>query len=72
LPGAATPALSRPALGLGLVAVHTLAMLATMGAVALLVYQTVGLAFLRRAWINVDLLWACALVGAGLATVLLS
>jgi hypothetical protein len=48
------------------VAVHSLAMLVTTGAVALVVYQWVGLDFLRRGWINLDLLWTAALIGIGL------
>jgi hypothetical protein len=52
-----------PALtGLG---VHTLAMLAVIASVAILVYQWVGLAFLRRGWINFDALWTAALGGSG-------
>jgi hypothetical protein len=46
-------------------AVHTLATLAVTGAVAVLVYEWVGLAFLRRGWINLDLLWSVALVATG-------
>jgi hypothetical protein len=33
--------------------------------VALLVYQKFGLALLRRAWFNLDLIWAIALVATG-------
>jgi len=47
------------------VAVHTLAMLAVAGVIAVVVYEWVGLAFLRRGWINLDLLWAVALFAAG-------
>ncbi len=47
------------------VAVHTLAMLAVAGVIAVAVYEWVGLAFLRRGWINLDLLWALALLAAG-------
>jgi hypothetical protein len=47
------------------VAVHTLAMLVTASAAAIVVYEWVGLAFLRRGWINFDLLWVLALIGAG-------
>ncbi len=47
------------------IAVHTLAMLVTTGAIAVLVYEWVGLAFLRRGWINLDLLWTMALVATG-------
>ena len=52
----------------GAVVVHTSAMLVVMGAVALLVYQQLGVGVLRRAWINLDRLWASAVVVAGVAT----
>jgi hypothetical protein len=48
------------------VLVHSLAMLLTTGAVALIVYQWAGLDFLRRGWINLDLMWTAALFGMGL------
>jgi hypothetical protein len=48
-------------------AVHTAAMLATTGLIAVLVYDWIGLAFLRRGWINLDWIWASALIFAGLA-----
>jgi hypothetical protein len=51
-------------------AIHTAAMLVVMGAVALLVYELAGLAILRRAWINLDRVWAIAMIGAGFATIL--
>ena len=47
------------------IGVHTLAMLATTTVVAVAVYEWVGLEILRRAWINVDLVWTLALVAAG-------
>jgi hypothetical protein len=50
------------------VLVHTLAMLAAMAAVAVLVYVRVGVMVLRRAWVNLDPLWAAALVLAGVLT----
>ena len=50
------------------VLVHTLAMLVVMGAVAFVVYEKVGLAILRRAWINLDFIWATAIVAAGVFT----
>jgi hypothetical protein len=49
-----------------LVLLHTSAMIAVMGAVAIVVYEYVGLAILRSAWINLDMIWAGALVAAGL------
>jgi hypothetical protein len=50
------------------VAVHTLAMFAVMAAVALVVYDRLGLMILKRTWFNADLIWAGALVGAGVIT----
>ena len=50
---------------LAAIGVHTLAMLAVAGGIALVVYQWVGLGFLRRGWINLDRLWTVALVGTG-------
>jgi hypothetical protein len=50
---------------LAAVALHTAAMLAVAGAVGIIVYQWVGLAFLRRGWINLDLVWIIALIVAG-------
>jgi hypothetical protein len=55
--------------GLAATTVHTVAMVAVAGAVAVVVYEIVGLRILRTAWINLDRLWAYALVGAGVATV---
>jgi hypothetical protein len=55
---------------LAAIGVHTLAMLATTGLIAALVYEWVGLAFLRRGWINFDLLWIGALVATGLLLIL--
>jgi hypothetical protein len=54
------------ATGFAAVGVHTAAMLAVSGAIAVAVYEWLGLGFLRRGWINLDLLWVLALVGAGL------
>ena len=47
---------------------HTVVMLAAMLTAAAVVYYRVGLAFLRRGWINLDLLWAASLVLAGVVT----
>ena len=48
-------------------AVHTASMLATIGVISLVVYKWIGVAFLRRGWINLDLLWILALVVCGAA-----
>ncbi|MGH8931237.1 MAG: hypothetical protein ACRDZO_11600 [Egibacteraceae bacterium] len=55
--------------GLVAVAVHSAGMFATMAGVALLVYDHLGLEVLRRGWVNLDRVWALALVAAGLFTV---
>jgi hypothetical protein len=47
---------------------HTAAMLATMGLVAVLVYDRIGVLILRRAWVNLDFVWAVAVMTAGVAT----
>lgn len=46
-------------------AAHTLAMIAAAGLLAWLVYRYLGLRLLSRAWFNVDLAWAIALIAAG-------
>src|SRR5258705_363436 len=47
------------------VGIHTLAMLATTAIIAALIYEWLGLALLRRAWLNVDALWVAALATTG-------
>lgn len=54
------------------VAVHTIAMLAVTSAMAVLVYEWIGLAVLRSAWINLDLLWTAALASTGLLLIVLA
>jgi hypothetical protein len=56
---------------LAAVAVHTLAMLTVTGVIAVAVYEWLGLGFLRRGWINLDLLWTAALAGAGVLLLVL-
>ena len=58
---------SIPAVGVGVV-LHVAAMLVVMGAVALIVYEKVGLGVLRRAWVNTDHVWAFAFIAAGVVT----
>jgi hypothetical protein len=53
-------------LAVAAVGVHTAAMLATIGAIAIIVYKWVDLAFLRRGWINFDMIWIAALLLCGL------
>ena len=51
--------------GAGATLIHTLGYFTVTAAVALLVYQKLGLAMLRRSWFNLDLIWAIALVVTG-------
>jgi hypothetical protein len=60
-----------PLLALLATAVHTLGYLAVMLVCAIVVYEWVGLAILRKAWLNLDGVWAVALVITGVATMLL-
>jgi hypothetical protein len=55
-------------LGLALLAtaLHTLAMLLSMGLVAWLVYRYLGLRLLGKSWFNLDLVWAVFLIAVGL------
>jgi hypothetical protein len=56
-------------LGAGVaVEAHTIAMALTAAAIALLVYDVVGVALLRRAWVNLDRVWAVALLGGAALT----
>jgi hypothetical protein len=57
--------------GLLATAVHTVAYVAVTGLIAWVVYRKVGLAILRKAWFNVDLVWAAALVVTGVITVVI-
>ena len=59
------------AITLAVVAVHTLAMLAVTGVIAVAVYEWVGVAFLRRGWINLDRLWAWSLAATGVILIVL-
>jgi hypothetical protein len=52
------------------VAVHTTAMIVVAGMVAVAVYETIGVGILRSAWINLDKLWAGALLVGAAATLL--
>jgi len=55
---------------LAAIGVHTVAMLLVTGLIAVIVYEWLGLAFLRRGWINLDFLWTVALAGAGVLLLL--
>lgn len=63
--GAATRTGETVAALLGAVAVHTAALLLVAGLVAVVVYRKVGVDVVRRAWINLDYIWAAALAITG-------
>jgi hypothetical protein len=58
-----------PASGAAAVVVHTLGHLLAAGVIALLVYEYLGLAFLQKAWLNLDILWIAALLLAGILVI---
>ena len=60
-----------PLAGLLATVVHTTAYLAVMGILAWVVYRKFGLAILRKAWFNFNLVWAAALIATGLFTLLI-
>jgi hypothetical protein len=49
--------------------IHTLGYLAVTGVLAVVVYEKVGLRILRRAWINLNALWAAALIAVALMSI---
>ncbi|MDP9338475.1 MAG: hypothetical protein M3P45_06360 [Acidobacteriota bacterium] len=52
------------------VAIHTFGYLLLTGTIAWVVYKKLGLSVLRRAWVNLDFIWATALIAtAGLTLV---
>jgi hypothetical protein len=55
--------------GLAAAGVHTVAMFTAMAVCAVLVYEFVGVNILRRAWFNMDRVWAGVMVGAGALTI---
>jgi hypothetical protein len=56
---------SVPWTGAMALSIHTLAYLVVMTLAAWIVYRKLGLALLRKAWFNLDWLWAGALVATG-------
>ena len=59
------------ALALAAPLIHTVGYLLVTAALAVVVYDKLGLRVLRRAWINVNLLWAGTLVATAFAAALL-
>ena len=54
--------------GIAAAVIHTAGYLLVTGTIAAIVYEKLGLRFLRTAWVNLDLLWAVALVATGVGT----
>jgi len=52
-------------------ATHATGYLAVTAATALFVFQKVGLGLLRKAWVNLDFLWAATLIATGVISVFL-
>jgi hypothetical protein len=50
---------------------HAAGYLAVTALVAVLVFEKLGVGILRRAWINLDLIWSAALVATGTLTLML-
>jgi hypothetical protein len=48
--------------------IHVTAMATTMGLVAVVVYEKLGLGLLRRSWFNLDLAWSVVLLTTGAVT----
>ncbi len=54
-----------PGVALLATALHSAGYLMVTAFVALLVYEKLGLELLRKAWFNLDLLWAISLIATG-------
>jgi hypothetical protein len=60
-----------PLAGLAATLLHTAGYLFVMGLIAVVVYEKLGLRLLRKSWINLDLIWAAALIVTAVLTPLL-
>ena len=56
-------------IGVSAALIHTLGYVAVTASLAVIVYEKVGLRILRRAWINLNVLWAAALIVAAVMSV---
>jgi hypothetical protein len=68
--GAVWGATYGPWVGALAVGVHAIGYILTIGAVAWIVYKKVGLGMLRRAWVNLDLVWGVALMITAAAAIM--
>jgi hypothetical protein len=60
-----TAAGAGPLVPIAAIVVHTIAQLVVAAVIALIVYEWLGLSVLRRAWLNLDLVWVITLMIAG-------
>jgi hypothetical protein len=56
----------QPLIATAAVCLHTFSHLVVSGFIAWMVYDFIGLAILRRSWINLDLIWCFSLMGAAI------
>jgi hypothetical protein len=66
-----TSAAASPLAALLATAVHTTAYLAVTGVIAWAVYSKLGLAVLRKSWLNLDMVWAATLMVTSVVTLLM-
>ena len=69
--GVEVQSLATPMAGLIATLVHTMGYLAATGLVAWVVYSKLGLSLLRKAWINLHLIWAVALMVSAAFTLMI-
>jgi len=58
-----------PIAGTAVTAIHMVGYLLVTALVAVVVFERLGLHLLRKLWVNLDLIWAAALIGTGAITV---
>jgi hypothetical protein len=66
-----TSAAASPLAAMLATAVHTIGYLGVTGFIAWVVYRKLGLAVLRKAWLNLNLVWAAALVVTSVVTLMI-
>ena len=69
--GQSHPPAASPFGGLLVTGLHKIGYLAVTGLIAWVVYRKLGLALLRKAWLNLNLVWAAALVITGLVSLVM-
>ncbi len=52
--------------------VHSAGYLSVSAVLALVVFEKLGVGLLRKAWLNLDLVWAIALVATSVATLVMA